>query len=68
MAERPVFLPVEGPRELVKELYFSLTWSPGFAPVQKKKNVLALHEAAAREGYAPLLEVSSKSEESWGST
>ena len=66
MAERPVFLPHESSRELVRELYFSLTWSPGFASVQKKKNILALHEAAAREGYAPLLEVSSKSEEKLG--
>jgi uncharacterized protein DUF6977 len=66
MAERPVFLPQETSRELVKELYFSLTWSPGFAPVQKKKNIAALHEAAAREGYAPLLEVSSKSEDKLG--
>lgn len=66
MAERPVFLPQEGSRELVRELYFSLAWSPGFALVQKKKNILALHEAAAREGYAPLLEISSKSEEKLG--
>jgi hypothetical protein len=66
MAERPVFVPLQGTRELVRELYFSLVWSPGFAPVQKKKNILALHEAAAREGHAPLLEVSSKSEEKLG--
>jgi hypothetical protein len=51
MAERPVFLPVERSRELVREFYCSLTWNPGFAPTQKKKNVVALHEAAARQGY-----------------
>jgi hypothetical protein len=66
MAERPVFVPQESSRELVRELYFSLAWNPGFAPAQKKKNVLALHEAAAAAGYAPLLEVSSKSEEKLG--
>lgn len=66
MAERPVFIPQQGTRELVKELYFSLTWNPGFAPVQKKKNIVALHQAAAREGYAPLLEISSKAEDKLG--
>jgi len=50
----------------VKELSFKFEWSPGFAPVQKRKNVKALHAAAAAEGYAPLLEVSSKSEEKLG--
>jgi hypothetical protein len=66
MAERPVFIPQQGTRELVKELYFTLAWSSGFAPVQKKKNIVALHQAAAGGGYAPLLEVSSKSEDKLG--
>ena len=66
MAERPVFIPVWGSQELVKEIFFSLTWNPGFAPVQKKKNVMALHEAAARAGWTSLLEISSKSEEKLG--
>jgi Family of unknown function (DUF6977) len=66
MAERPVFIPLHGSRELVKEAYFDIKWHPGFSPVQKKKNVAALHEAAARSGYSPLLEISSKSEEKLG--
>jgi hypothetical protein len=66
MAERPVFIPMQGSRELVKEAYFEIKWNPGFAPVQKKKNVAALHQAAAQSGYAPLLEISSKSEEKLG--
>src|SRR6267378_7565634 len=66
MAERPVFIPVQDTLELVKEKYFDIAWNPGFAPVQKKKNVIALHEAAARVGYAPLLEISSKSEDKLG--
>jgi hypothetical protein len=66
MAERPVFVPQSGSRELVKEAYFDFKWSPGFAAVQKKKNVIELHRAAAQSGYAPLLEVSSKSEEKLG--
>jgi hypothetical protein len=34
--------------------------------VQKKKNVAGLHEAAARAGYSPVLEVSTKSDEKLG--
>jgi hypothetical protein len=67
MAERPVFLPQQGGApELVKELFFTLAWNPGFAPVQKRKNVAALHEAAGKAGYAPLLEISSKSDQKLG--
>lgn len=66
MAERPVFIPTCNSRELVKEKYFQISWHSGFAPIQKKKNVAALHEAAARDGYTPVLEVSSKSEEKLG--
>jgi hypothetical protein len=66
MAERPVFIPAPDSPELVKELSMRLTWHPGFAPSQKKKNVVSLHESAARAGYAPLLEVSTKSEEKVG--
>lgn len=66
MAERPVFISLHGSHELVKELYFDFKWNPGFAPVQKKKNVAALHQAAAQAGYSPLLEISSKSEDKLG--
>ena len=66
MAERPIFVPVPDDPELVKELYFRLPWHPGFAPVQKQKNVAALHASAAAGGYSPLLEVSSKSTEKLG--
>jgi len=66
MAERPIFIPVPDTPQLVKELSIRLTWHPGFAPSQKKKNIVALHESAARAGYAPLLEISTKSEEKVG--
>lgn len=66
MAERPIFIPCTEGSRLVRELYFSFLWHPGFAPVQKKKNVVGLHEAAAAKGFAPLLEVSTKSEEKLG--
>lgn len=66
MAERPVFIPCTEGSRLVREVYFSFLWHPGFAPVQKKKNVVGLHEAAAAKGFSPLLEVSTKSEEKLG--
>jgi hypothetical protein len=61
MAERPIFVPAPDSTELVKEIFFPLKWHPGFAPVQKEKNIAALHEAAAAGGFSPLLEISTKS-------
>jgi len=66
MASRPVFIPLSEADHLVKELNFEFKWNPGFAPIQKKKNVSALHEAAKIKGVFPLLEISSKSEELLG--
>lgn len=66
MAERPIFLPMPGQKELVKEVSVKLTWHSGFAEIQKKRNIQALHEEAARCGYAPLLEVSTKSDDKVG--
>ncbi len=66
MAERPIFIPVPGEPELVKEVCLRMTWHPGFAAIQKQKNVEALHAAAAAVGYTPILEVSSKSTEKVG--
>lgn len=66
MAERPIFLPTPTQDELVKEISVKLAWHSGFAEIQKKRNVYALHEAAARLGFAPLLEVSTKSDDKVG--
>lgn len=66
MATRPVFLPTEEGPHLVRECQFDFPWSSGFAEVQKKKNVRALHEAAHRAGINDLLEISSKSDEELG--
>jgi hypothetical protein len=62
MAERPIFVPVEGGPNFVREISLEIPWASGFAPVQKKKNISALHEAAAQRGFAPLLEISTKSD------
>jgi hypothetical protein len=66
MAERPVFVPTETGMRLVHEVPVTFKWHPGMAPSQKKKNVIALHESAAAQGLAPLLEISSKSEREVG--
>ncbi len=66
MAKRPIFVPLGRAEHLVDEVQIEFDWSPGFAPVQKKKNVAALHAAAEKKGLSPLLEVSTKSEEELG--
>jgi hypothetical protein len=66
MAKRPVFIPLFKPEHLVDEVQIDFTWNPGFAAVQKKKNVVALHDVAKSKGLFPLLEVSTKSDEKLG--
>ncbi len=66
MASRPVFTPMGDPSHLVKEIPVEFVWNPGFAPIQKKKNVSAMHEAAILKGLTPLLEISTKSDQTLG--
>jgi hypothetical protein len=66
MAERPIFVPTSDSPDLVKEIFLQIKWHSGFAPVQKEKNVKELHEAAARQGFSHLLEISSKSKSERG--
>jgi hypothetical protein len=62
MASRPVYVPDPSglPYSACHDVSFD--WNAGFAAVQKRKNVLALHTRAAESGLTPLLEISSKSE------
>jgi len=66
MAERPIFVPNPDSDDLVKEVFLQLAWSPGFALVQKERNINALHKAAEAAGYKNILEVSTKSEHKRG--
>jgi hypothetical protein len=66
MAERPIFVPEPDSSELVGELFFEIKWHPGFSSTQKEKNIKALHEAAGKGGFAPILEISTKSENKRG--
>jgi len=66
VAERPVVIPSPDESGFVEVRSFDFTWSPGFAVSQKQKNIAALHQAAARSGYSPLLEISTKSDDGLG--
>lgn len=66
MVDRPIFVSSQDAPGLVREISFRIVWHGGFALSQKKKNIKALHEAAAAAGFTPLLEVSTKSDEKLG--
>lgn len=66
MANRPVFLPDFSGKYLVQERVFDFPWASGFAEIQKKKNIVALHSAANQHGIENILEISSKSSEKLG--
>jgi len=66
MAERPLFAPAPEAAGFVKVVDLSIGWHGGFSATQKLKNIIVLHEAAATQGYAPVLEVSTKSPETLG--
>lgn len=62
MAKRPYFV-VGNEEILILEREAEFVYSPGFAPSQKRKNVLALHEAISEiEPQSKILEISTKSE------
>lgn len=66
MAIRPIFVPRRSGTQLVDEIDVEFKWSPGMAPSQKKKNIVALHAAAKAMGLTRLLEISSKSDDEVG--
>ena len=66
MTYRPVFVPLMTGSLLVEECAFEIKWAPGFADVQKKKNINSLHEEAKRHGIDRVLEISTKSDEEVG--
>lgn len=66
MAERPVFIPATEGNQLVLEVPVDFKWHPGMAFVQKRKNVVALHEAARAKGLGYILEISTKSDREIG--
>jgi len=63
MAQRPVFIPDFSGQSLFQEFLIDFEWFSGFAEIQKKKSVRALHHAAHKEGLKNILEISTKSDE-----
>ncbi|MGO7180473.1 hypothetical protein ACCT14_04825 [Rhizobium brockwellii] len=61
MAVRPVFYPSNS-GQLFGRTDITIPWHGGFSVTQKQKNVRELHDAARRNGFKNVLEVSSKSE------
>ena len=66
MANRPVFIPGKDLARLVDAMPVEFAWHSGFSPVQKRRNVAALHQAAKSRGLSPLLEVSTKADSPLG--
>ncbi len=60
MATRCVYIPnINKVGVIKKDIEFK--WHAGFAPSQKQKSIVSLHEEANKKGIAPILEISSKS-------
>ena len=62
MANRPIFIPDFNGFPYVDTVDIEFKWYPGFAKSQMQKSILSLHEAAEKQGIAPILEISRKSE------
>ncbi|WP_059000917.1 DarT1-associated NADAR antitoxin family protein [Leptolyngbya sp. NIES-2104] len=61
MARRPIFIPDLNGFPFVKKATIDFQWHSGLSKLQAQKSIAALHEAAAKEGISPILEISSKS-------
>ena len=66
MATRPIFLPDQLSKQFIKEELVSFKWYAGYSLSQKQKSIQSLHNAALERGIAPILEISSKSENPLG--
>lgn len=64
MANRPAWTLTQQGVVIRKDVTFE--WSAGFALSQKQKNIRALHQAIQMESEGPALEVSTKSEDTFG--
>ncbi len=60
MATRSVYIPNLNKVGVIKK-DIEFKWHAGFAPSQKQKSIVSLHEEANKKGIAPILEISSKS-------
>ena len=61
MANRPIFTPDFSGFPFVETVDIEFKWYSGFAKSQMQKTIVSLHEAAEKQGIAPVLEISRKS-------
>ena len=61
MAKRPIFTPDFSGFPFVETVDIEFKWYSGFAKSQMQKTIVSLHEAAEKQGIAPVLEISRKS-------
>jgi len=61
MANRPIFLSTNNPKQLFKEENIDFQFYNGFSVSQKLKSVKSLHQSANKLGFNNILEVSTKS-------
>lgn len=61
MANRPIFTPNFSGFPFVETVDIEFKWYSGFAKSQMQKTIVSLHEAAEKQGIAPILEISRKS-------
>jgi hypothetical protein len=61
MANRPIFTPNFSGFPFVETVDIEFKWYSGFAKSQMQKTIVSLHEAAEKQGIAPVLEISRKS-------
>lgn len=61
MASRPVFVSEPTEDSFILEANIDFQWFPGMAATQKQKSIDSLHKFAEEKGFAPTLEISSKS-------
>ena len=66
MANRPVFFPSQSSNSYRSSSLINFSWYAGFSVIQKRKCINALHEAAKKQGKIPILEISTKSNNSIG--
>lgn len=61
MASRPIFVSESNKESFIKEIIIDFQWYPGMAITQKRKSIDSLHRSAEKQGFYPILEISSKS-------
>ena len=61
MANRPLFLTTNNPKELHNEVMIDFKFFNGFSASQKSKSIISLHQSANNQGINNILEVSTKS-------